>query len=211
MKRFWQIAYSFAAIPLLWGVLRVLGLVNRKVRRGIRGRKNLFATLAELTGHLGSGKRVWFHSSSMGEFEQAKPIIAELKKRHPEVKVIVSFFSPSGFEHARKYPLADVITYLPFDTRAGARRFLDLVRPDVAVMVRYDVWPNHIWELERRAIPTLIANATMRRQTKRRLPLIRTLHHYVYNALSDILSVTPEDNAAFAMFAANSLQKPPES
>ena len=201
MKRFWQIAYSFGAIPLLWGVLRVLGLVNRKVRRGIRGRKNLFATLAELTGHLGSGKRVWFHSSSMGEFEQAKPIIAELKKRHPEVKVIVSFFSPSGFEHARKYPLADVITYLPFDTRAGARRFLDLVRPDVAVMVRYDVWPNHIWELERRAIPTLIANATMRRQTKRRLPLIRTLHHYVYNALSDILSVTPEDNAAFAMFA----------
>jgi len=201
MKKFWQIAYSFAVIPLLWGVLRVLGLVNSKVRRGIRGRKSLFALLAEQTGHLGIGKRVWFHSSSMGEFEQAKPIIAELKRRHPEVKVIVSFFSPSGFEHARKYPFADVITYLPFDTRTGARQFLDLVRPDAAVMVRYDIWPNHIWELERRAIPTLIANATMRRQTKRRWPLIRTLHHYVYNALNEILTVTPEDNAAFAMFA----------
>ena len=89
----------------------------------------------------------------MGEFEQAKPIIAALKQRHPDVRIIVSFFSPSGYEHSRKYPLADVITYIPFDSRRGARQFLDLVRPDVAVMVRYDIWPNHIWELRRRSDP----------------------------------------------------------
>jgi 3-deoxy-D-manno-octulosonic-acid transferase len=201
MKRLWQIVYSLAAIPLLWGTLRLMALGNAKIRRGIRGRKHLFATLAGQTSQLGRGKRIWFHSSSLGEFEQAKPIIAELKRQNPEVRIIVSFFSPSGFEHARKYPLADVITYLPFDTRAGARRFLDLVRPDVAVMVRYDVWPNHIWELERRGIPTLIANATMRRNTRRRFPMVRTLHHYVYNALDEILTVTQDDSAAFTMFA----------
>ena len=201
MKRFCQLAYSLVAIPLLWGVLRLLAIVSRKVRRGIRGRKHLFSTLAEQTRHLDRGKRVWFHSSSLGEFEQARPIIAELKKRHPEVRVIVSFFSPSGFEHARKQHPADIITYLPFDTRRGAQRFLDLIRPDAAVLVRYDVWPNHIWELERRGIPILIANATMRRQTKRKLPLIRTLHHHVYNAIRDILTVSQDDVAAFGVFA----------
>ena len=102
----------------------------------------------------------------MGEFEQAKPIIAELKRRHPGTLVIVSFFSPSGYEHSRTYRLADVITYLPFDTRRNARRFLDLVRPDAAVMVRYDIWPNHIRETHSRGIPVLIANATMRAHTK---------------------------------------------
>ena len=114
--------------------------------------------------------------------------------------VIASFFSPSGYEHSRKYPLADVITYIPFDTGKGARRFLDLIRPDIAVMVRYDIWPNHIWELQRRRIPTLLANATMRRQTKRLLPLARSFHRYVYDAIDDILTVAESDMETFKKF-----------
>jgi 3-deoxy-D-manno-octulosonic-acid transferase len=114
--------------------------------------------------------------------------------------VIASFFSPSGYEHSKKYPLVDVITYLPFDTRHNASEFIDMVRPDVAVMVRYDVWPNHIWELERRRIPALIANATMRRHTNRRIPLVRSFHHHVYNAFADILTVSREDTDIFSLF-----------
>ncbi len=201
MKRIWSAVYSFIVIPLFWVVIRGIGLVNAKARHGIRGRATLFADLERQIALLGPGPRVWFHSSSMGEFEQAKPIIAELKRRHPGTLVVVSFFSPSGYEHSRKYKLADVITYLPFDTRGNARRFLDLVRPDAAVMVRYDIWPNHIWELHRRSIPILIANATMRLRTKRRLPLVRSFHNCVYNEIDDILTVAPSDVEAFRKFS----------
>jgi 3-deoxy-D-manno-octulosonic-acid transferase len=200
MLRFWEFFYDTIVIPPLWLMLRTLGLFNAKVRRGIQGRKNLFEELAQKVAALPAGRRIWFHASSMGEFEQAKPIIAALKQRYPETLIIASFFSPSGYEHSKKYPLADVITYVPFDTANGARRFLDLVRPDIAVMVRYDVWPHLIWELRQRRIPTLLANATMRRQTKRLLPVARSFHRYVYDAIDKILTVAESDMETFKKF-----------
>jgi len=203
MRRFWEFIYDLFVIPPLWLMLRTLGLFNAKVRRGIEGRSNLFEELARKVDALPAGRRVWFHSSSMGEFEQAKPIIAALKRRYPEIIIIASFFSPSGYEHSKKYALANVITYVPFDTGKGARRFLDLVRPDIAVMVRYDVWPHLIWELQRRRVPTLLANATMRRTTKRLLPVVRNFHRYIYNALDEILTVADSDMEAFKGFRLN--------
>jgi 3-deoxy-D-manno-octulosonic-acid transferase len=206
MKLFWEYFYNVVILPLLYVAIRSLALISRKVRRGIRGRNGLFASLETQVVHkLPAGKRVWFHASSLGEFEQAKPIIAELKRRYADVRVIVTFFSPSGYEHSKKYHLADVISYIPFDTRANARRFLDVTKPDVAVIIRYDVWPNHIWELAARNIPILIANATMRSTTKRRFPVVRNFHHHVYNGISSILTVSQRDVEAFKMF---SLTKP---
>ncbi|RPH34773.1 3-deoxy-D-manno-octulosonic acid transferase, partial [bacterium] len=87
-----------------------------------------------------------------------------------------------------------------FDTGKGARRFLDLIRPDIAVMVRYDVWPHLIWELQQRHVPILLANATMRRQTKRLLPMARSFHRYIYNAIDDILTVAESDMETFKKF-----------
>lgn len=202
MKAFWEFAYSFCILPAMWAVIRFLGIFNAKIRRGIRGRRNLFASLETQVAHKPRpGKCVWFHASSLGEFEQAKPIIAELKQRHLDMRIIVTFFSPSGFEHSKKYPLADVISYIPFDTKSPAKRFLDITKPDVAVIIRYDVWPNHIWELQRRRIPILIANATMRKNTRRRFALVRTFHHFVYNAINDILTVSDHDVDAFRIFS----------
>ncbi len=143
---------------------------------------------------------MWFHSSSMGEFEQAKPIIAALRERYADIDIIVTFFSPSGYEHSRSYRLASLISYLPFDSAANARRFLDLVRPDVAVMVRYDIWPNHVWELHRRNIPILIANATLRTSSSRFLPVLRNFHHYLYNDLTAIFTVSQQDAETFRQF-----------
>jgi 3-deoxy-D-manno-octulosonic-acid transferase len=200
MQSVWQYLYSYIIIPLLWVLLQAAGLVDRKVRRGIRGRVGLEQLLHKQISSLAPGLRVWFHASSMGEFEQAKPIIAELKSRHPDVRVITTFFSPSGYDHSRSYQGADVISYLPFDSRAGARMFLETSRPDVAVMVRYDVWPNHIWELHRRGIPVMIANATMRSTTPRRMPVIRSFHHYLYDAIDSILTVSESDIQAFGAF-----------
>ena len=202
MKSIWEFLYSFCVLPFLWAAIRALALISRKVRRGIRGRGKLFVSLeTQVANKLRPGKRIWFHASSLGEFEQAKPIIAELKRRHESVRIIVTFFSPSGYEHSKKYQLADVISYIPFDTRAGARRFLDITKPDVAVIIRYDVWPNHIWELYRRKVPILIANATMRHTTNRRLPLVRNFHHHIYNSISHILTVSQGDVDAFQLFS----------
>jgi 3-deoxy-D-manno-octulosonic-acid transferase len=199
MNRLWEIIYSYLFIPLFGAILSILGCFDAKIRRGIAGRKTLFEDLAAQMSRVPPGTRIWFHSSSMGEFEQAKPIIAALKQRLPGVRIIVTFFSPSGYEHSRSYKLADVISYLPFDSVKGAGRFLDLVKPDVAVMVRYDIWPNHIWELRRRKIPVLIANATMSRRTLRRLPLVRSFHRHVYGSIDAILTVSESDVQAFEL------------
>ena len=96
MQQFYRFLYGFIVLPLLWATLMIIGVFNGKTRRGIRGRRNLFDTLARQTSTLSPGKRVWFHSSSLGEFEQAKPIIAELKSRMPDARVIVTFFFPFG-------------------------------------------------------------------------------------------------------------------
>src|SRR5580765_904704 len=126
----WQFIYQHVAIPLAWVAFQLLGLFDRKAARGIRGREGLLDRLQEQVKHLNPGsKRIWFHSSSMGEFEQAKPIIAELKKRHPDVEIIATFFSPSGYEHSQTYKLASIIAYIPFDSKANARRFIGLIRP----------------------------------------------------------------------------------
>jgi len=200
MQRFWESVYTIFLIPALWAALHLLGLFNPKVRRGIRGRRHLFGQLSDQVSNTPPGQRIWIHSSSLGEFEQAKPIIARLKQLYPDLQIVVTFFSPSGYEHSRNYPLADAISYIPFDTRSGASRFLDLVQPDVAIMVRYDIWPNHIWELARRGIPVFIANATMRRQTLRRFPFVRGFHRHVYNSMQCILTVSEADRQTFGAF-----------
>jgi 3-deoxy-D-manno-octulosonic-acid transferase len=200
MNRLWHLLYNAVGLTLLWLVLHVLALVKTKVRRGIAGRRGLFEQLARDVAKLSGRRRIWFHSSSMGEFEQAKPIISALRERYADISIIVTFFSPSGYEHSRSYRLASLISYLPFDSAANARRFLDLVRPDVAVMVRYDIWPNHVWELHRRNIPILIANATLRTSSSRFLPVLRNFHRYLYNHLTAIFTVSRQDAETFRRF-----------
>ena len=200
MNAFWFRLYNYFAIPILWVFLHAAAILEPKVRRGIRGRRRLFDELARDSSRLGGHRRIWFHSSSLGEFEQAKPIIAALREREQDLSIIVSFFSPSGYDHSRSYQLADVITYIPFDTRSKASRFLDLIKPDVAVMVRYDVWPNHLLELRRRSIPTFIANATLRPTSSRLLGPLRSFHHFLYENLTGIFTVSKADADAFSRF-----------
>ncbi len=197
----WFLLYNSIVVPVGWLVIQALRLFDPKVRRGVRGRKHLFQDLERKCKMLqNSGRRVWFHSSSMGEFEQAKPIIAELKKRHPDIDIIVSFFSPSGYEHSQLYRLASVITYLPFDSYANAQRFVGLIKPTAAVIIRYDVWPNHLRALNARSIPTFIVNATLRRNGLRELPLIKQFHRALYNSLDYILTVSETDKENFTSY-----------
>jgi len=200
MKKLWFIVYNWLFIPSFWTLLQFTALFNFKIRRGVQGRKGLFEKIECDLKRLRSKRRVWFHSSSMGEFEQAKPIIAALRKKYHDIDIIVTFFSPSGYDHSKNYKLADIITYIPFDTKENARRFLDLLQPTAAVFVRYDVWPNHLWELSARNIPTFIANATMRTSSARFYPFMKSFHRLLFNDFVSILTVSAKDVEAFSLF-----------
>jgi 3-deoxy-D-manno-octulosonic-acid transferase len=200
MRFFWSFIYNGIFIPLFWTFVQITKYFVPKIQRGIQGRKTLFQHLEQEQTKLTSHRRVWFHASSMGEFEQAKPIIAALRKHYTDINITVSFFSPSGYDHSKNYKLADIIMYIPFDTKANAHRFLDLLQPTAAVFVRYDVWPNHLWELNARGIPAFIANATMRTTSARFYPLLKNFHRLLFNNFVSILTVSAKDADAFSLF-----------
>lgn len=135
----------------------------------------------------------------MGEFEQAKPIIEKIRKEK-SVNIIVTFFSPSGYENSLNYPYADVISYLPFDTPPLTEKFVKIIKPDVVVFMRYDIWPNIILQLQNNKIPSFIVDATMRRDSKRKLPFLKNFHRILYSGFSKILTVSEEDAKNFISF-----------
>ena len=206
MKKIWQVIYNIFFIPLLYAVLILISIFNKKIRRGISGRKRIFEDLIlnRLTfDH--SKKTIWFHSSSLGEFEQAKPIIEKLKKE-TNVQIVVSFFSPSGYENSKKYPYADIITYLPFDSKWRAKRFIEIISPGMVVFMRYDIWPNHIWALNQKKIPCLLVDATMKKNSPRKLPILRSFHKYLFEDFKMILAVSDADAEGFKSFNCKNVQ-----
>jgi 3-deoxy-D-manno-octulosonic-acid transferase len=206
MKKMWFLFYNFFIIPLLFITLRIAGLFNEKVRRGIKGRKRIFEELILNAASLDKSKKlVWFHSSSLGEFEQAKPIIEELKK-NKDINILVTFFSPSGYENSRKYPYADLISYIPFDTVSNARRFISIVQPALSILMRYDIWPNHVWATKDAAIPSFIVDATMKDNSPRTLPLIKSFHKNLFRDITRILTVSKTDADRFKEFGCSELQ-----
>jgi len=109
-----------------------------------------------------NARYIWFHAASLGEFEQGRPVMEQLKKDNPETKILLTFFSPSGYEIRKNYAGADVISYLPLDTRASARRFVKLVNPSKAVFIKYEFWPNYILELKKANVPVYSISAIFR-------------------------------------------------
>lgn len=200
MKQIWFGFYNYIFIPLFYIFIRIGGLFNEKVRRGIRGRKRIFEELILDSANLSKTKKIiWFHSSSLGEFEQAKPIIEALKK-DKNINILVTFFSPSGYENSKKYPYADLVSYIPFDTYQNAKRFRQIVRPDLAVMMRYDIWPNHIWMMKKFNIPIFLVDATMKRNSARKFPLLKSFHKILFKELTKILTVSKSDADGFKSF-----------
>ena len=110
-----------------------------------------------------NAKYIWFHASSLGEFEQGRPLIEKIKAEHPEYKILLTFFSPSGYEVRKNYGGADVVCYLPFDTPYRVKKFLDLSKPVMAIFIKYEFWDNYLSELKRRNIPVYIVSAIFRK------------------------------------------------
>lgn len=193
MESFWYYLYDAVGVPLLYAGFSLGALTNGKIRRGIRGRKDFFQKLEQGILDLPrGGPRFWIHSSSMGEFEQAKPLIERLKERFAAGSVVVSFFSPSAFEHVQEYRGADHLCYLPFDSRRRSEKFISLIRPDVAIVVRHDFWPNHLYQLKKRGIPAVLINCSVHSQISYRLPLSLQVHRFLYSFFDLILTGSQE-------------------
>lgn len=144
-------------------ILPVLGVFMPKIRQFLAAREGLFASLADFrAAH--PGPLTWFHVASLGEYEQAKPVIATLKIQEPETWIVVSFFSPSGYEPTSKRPQAgvDYITYLPLDRKSWAARFVKILQPSRSIFVKYDLWFHHLQALKKHSIPVYLIAASFR-------------------------------------------------
>ncbi|MRI02552.1 3-deoxy-D-manno-octulosonic acid transferase [Kriegella sp. EG-1] len=144
-------------VHISWLILRLIALFNQKIKLFVKGRKNTFSILNK---HISSTDRIiWVHVASLGEFEQGLPIIEELRKQYTDKKILVTFFSPSGYEVKKNTKAADIVCYLPFDTKNNAKQFLEKAKPELAIFVKYEIWPNFLKELRKKEIPTILVSA----------------------------------------------------
>jgi 3-deoxy-D-manno-octulosonic-acid transferase len=143
------------------GAIRLAARWNKKADAWVEGRKDVFV---DLQNTFSPGDRlIWMHCSSAGEFEQGKPVLEALKNHFPSKKILVTFFSPSGYQVAKSYPHADMITYLPVDTRKNAERFYQLVKPELAIFVKYEFWYHHLSVMAFHHTPILLISAVFRK------------------------------------------------
>ena len=146
------------------GIVALAGMKNRKAAKLAQGQKDVWNVLETKIDPL--GRYIWVHAASLGEFEQGRPLIERLKRERPEYKILLTFFSPSGYEVRKDFPLADCVCYLPFDTPGNVRKFLDKTNPEKAIFVKYEIWRNYLEELNRRGIPTYLISAVFRPDQK---------------------------------------------
>ncbi len=144
-------------------IVRIVALFNPKARKWIVGRQNWRKNIAQ---NFTPSKTIWFHCASLGEFEQGRPLIEEIKKKSLSSKIVITFFSPSGYEIRKNYQGADFICYLPLDTPKNARDFIKLIQPDQAFFVKYEFWANYLFELKRHKIPTYCVSGLFRKEQR---------------------------------------------
>ena len=150
--------YSLGIYLMALGV-RVAALFKEKLRKMVQGHRATWQMLRALSG---KDTYVWFHAASLGEFEQGRPLMERLRREHPEKKILLTFFSPSGYEVRKNYDGADLVCYLPFDTPLNARRFVKLARPEAAFFIKYEFWRNYIEVLYKRGIPCYSVSSIFR-------------------------------------------------
>ncbi len=149
------------AIQLTSVVLKLLSFFNTKLKLGVNGRATTFTKLNQLLHK--KSKTLWFHCASLGEYEQGLPIFTELRKDYPNHIIILSFFSPSGYEIRKNAPFADLVVYLPLDTKQNTKRFISLVNPELTVFVKYEIWPNYLNELKNKNLRAILISAVFRK------------------------------------------------
>ncbi|GGA78023.1 3-deoxy-D-manno-octulosonic acid transferase [Flavobacterium palustre] len=141
-------------------LLKIIALFNPKMKLFVAGRKTVFETLSQKIKS--SNKTIWFHAASLGEYEQGLPVIEKIKEKFPSHKIVLTFFSPSGYEVRKNNTVADATVYLPMDTKRNAQKFLKLVHPEMAFFIKYEYWPNYLNQLKKENTPTYLISGIFR-------------------------------------------------
>ena len=192
---FWQFIYNTLVVPTMFVGFHVAGCCNPKIQEGIRGRKEVFA---ELTNQLQTArhleKTVWFHFTSVGEFEQAKPLIEAI---YAETRIVLTFFSPSVAPNARSYPYADAAAYLPLDTPRNAERLIRLIEPALIVFSKFDIWPNLVWKVSKHGVPIIVVAGTLHAESKRLSSFAKPFFRSVHRHIRVHCAISEEDAARF--------------
>lgn len=154
--------YNFTLF-IYWLVIHVASLFNDKAKKWVAGRKDIFTYIKKTLQdkHI-NGNIIWVHCASLGEFEQGRPAIETIKKNNPQQKIVLTFFSPSGYEIRKDYKFADAVFYLPLDIKSNVNEFLAIIKPIKAIFIKYEFWLNYLNELKHKNIPTYLISATFR-------------------------------------------------
>ncbi len=194
-----RLLYDTIAVPLIYGSLKIVSLFSRKVKRGFRERRDVWERLTRSTEKITEEMkpRFWIHSSSAGEFLQSIPVLEEIKANWPEAVIFCTYFSPSADALVRASTLVDIPSYLPIDSRENAGRIFSLLRPDILLFSRYDVWPNLMWEASRRRCPAVLINATLNRESSRMKLGVKGFSGRLYSDLELICAASEEDRENF--------------
>jgi 3-deoxy-D-manno-octulosonic-acid transferase len=173
--------------------IQITALWNSKARLWLNGRKDIWARIAEIRGpksEAGSQKPlVWMHCSSLGEFEQGRPVLEALKQQYPAIQILITFFSPSGYEVRKNYPGADHVLYLPMDSKTAARKFLASVQPDLVIWIKYEYWYYYLTELKKKQIPCILVSGIFRKDQ----PFFKwygRLHRYMLESFNHLFVQT---------------------
>jgi 3-deoxy-D-manno-octulosonic-acid transferase len=145
---------------LYLSIFRLVALFHKKASKMVKGHRETWTILHDKMDQ--NKPWLWFHASSLGEFEQGRPIMEQIRAEHPEYQILLTFYSPSGYEVRKNYAGADIVCYLPFDTPRNVRRFLNLVQPKMVFFIKYEFWPNYLTTLQFRGIPTYLISGIFR-------------------------------------------------
>jgi len=190
--------YRFFALPAFRLSFYVSHFFNSKIAQGYKGRKNQFGFIEkEITPHIASKIKILFHATSVGESEQALPIIEKIKTANPDIYIIMSFFSPSGFNFLKKNPLVDLKIYLPLDTRSNARKLFSIIKPDLWCISKFDVWPNHLKTAASMHIPIVLTAATLSANSGRDKGLAGLFNKTFYKYFDHIFPISDDDGKRF--------------
>ena len=200
----WKMIYNTIGIAAIFTGFQIASLFNSKIRQGISVRRNAFRQLEEqLKLAPDFTQRVWFHFTSVGEFEQAKPLIESIKDN---AQIILTYFSPSVHPNVLKYPHCDAHTYLPLDTAINAKRLFSLIRPTVLVFSKFDVWPNLVWRASDQGVPTVLIAGTLHQESKRLYPIARSFFKQVHNKLTLHCVISESDAERFTQLCGDDSQ-----
>lgn len=178
--------YSFGAF--------ILSFFNEKAKRWVEGRKNIFEKISASLQQ-NSSPLIWFHCASLGEFEQGRPVMEKLKNLYPSYKILLTFFSPSGYEVRKNYEHADFVFYLPVDTKKNAEQFLDITKPSLIIFIKYEFWNFYLNEARQRNIHLLLASAIFRKDQ----PFFKWYGSFYRNILHNFTHVFVQDSDSLSL------------